>query len=81
MQNNLEHAFSSQLQEINIKNIAYTGTLPSWLKGSLINNGPAQFEVGHTFFKHWFDGFAMLKKVDFSQEKVDFQNKILHSQQ
>lgn len=80
-QNPLVHAFSSQRQELAIDNIAYEGRLPSWLKGSLISNGPAQFEVGNTAFTHWFDGFAMLKKFDFNEEKIRFQNQFLHSQQ
>lgn len=77
----LVQAFSSQLQEIIIENIDYEGSLPLWLKGSLINNGPAQFEVGNTTFTHWFDGFAMLKRFDFNEGKIRFQNQFLRSQQ
>ncbi|MBS0290035.1 MAG: carotenoid oxygenase family protein [Proteobacteria bacterium] len=77
----LAQAFSSQLQEITIDNMNYEGSIPSWLNGSFINNGPAQFEVGNTTFTHWFDGFAMLKKFDFNKEKICFQNQFLHSEQ
>lgn len=80
-QDSLAHAFSSQLEEITIENMDYEGCLPDWLRGSLICNGPAQFEVGNTAFTHWFDGFAMLKKFDFNEGKISFQNRFLHSQQ
>ena len=43
-----------------IKEVAaqVTGSIPSWLRGTLIRNGPAQFEVGADSFRHWFDGLA-----------------------
>lgn len=81
MLKNLSKGFSSQLTETTLNNLPYEGEIPLWLEGSLINNGPAQFEIGNTQFKHWFDGFAMLKKFHFHQGKVSFQNRFLHSQQ
>ncbi|MFJ6082463.1 carotenoid oxygenase family protein [Streptomyces sp. NPDC092369] len=38
------------------------GTLPPWLSGTLLRNGPARFEVGDRSFRHWFDGQAMIHR-------------------
>ena len=40
---------------------AVEGTLPSWLHGYLVRNGPGTFRG----MKHLFDGYAMLVKVHF----------------
>lgn len=73
--------FSTQLDEITIPNVKVEGSVPSWISGHLICNGPAQFEVGKTTFNHWIDGFAMLKKFSFNSGNISFQNKFLRSQQ
>ena len=36
------------------------GSLPDWLSGKLIRNGPGLFEIGDTKLNHWFDGMALL---------------------
>jgi beta,beta-carotene 9',10'-dioxygenase len=77
----VQKAFSSQYQELLLDDIKVEGEIPSWLSGSFISNGPAQFEVGSSAFTHWFDGFSMLKKFDFQGGKVSFQNRFLQSQQ
>lgn len=41
------------------------GTLPDWLEGSLIRNGPAMYENGGASVNHWFDGMAMLHRFGF----------------
>jgi carotenoid cleavage dioxygenase-like enzyme len=73
--------FLSQYYETQLDNPLITGDIPKWLLGSFVSNGPAQFEVGKTSFKHWLDGFAMLKKFNFKSGKISFQNLFLHSQQ
>lgn len=78
---NFSKAFSSQYKEITLDKLNIEGDIPKWLSGSFVSNGPAQFEVGATNFNHWFDGFAMLKKFDFSDGSVKFQNKFLHSRE
>ena len=37
-----------------------SGTIPPWLSGRLIRNGPGLFEVGDTKYSHLFDGLALL---------------------
>jgi len=36
------------------------GSIPLWVSGRLLRNGPGMFEIGDTRFKHWFDGLALL---------------------
>ncbi|MFN7096572.1 MAG: carotenoid oxygenase family protein [Gammaproteobacteria bacterium] len=78
---NLTALYASQLQELSLARLSYDGVIPTWLSGSFISNGPAQFEVGNTQFNHWLDGFAMLKKFTFHAGQVSFQNRFLRSKQ
>lgn len=77
----LRQAFSSTYQETTLTSLEVIGEIPSWLTGTYISNGPAQFEIGSFQFNHWFDGFAMLKKFEFQEGHVRFQNKFLQSRQ
>lgn len=51
--------------------VRYTsGTIPSWLSGRLVRNGPGLFEVGDTEYKHWFDGLALLHSFTIADGKL-----------
>ena len=50
---------------------AVEGTLPSWLHGSLVRNGPGTFRG----MKHLFDGYAMLVKVHFEGGQASVQQR------
>ena len=41
------------------------GALPEWLRGSLLLNGPALWELPKGRYAHWFDGLAMLHRLRF----------------
>ena len=71
--------FSTLDKEIAIQELPITGTLPEWLSGTLVRNGPAKFEVGEKKLRHWFDGLAMLHKFSFQHGKVSDVNKFLES--
>jgi carotenoid cleavage dioxygenase-like enzyme len=55
------------------------GSLPSWLAGTLLRNGPARFEVGARGYRHWFDGLAMLHRFSIADGKVSYANRYLAS--
>jgi carotenoid cleavage dioxygenase-like enzyme len=55
------------------------GTLPSWLKGTLLRTGPSKFEVGNRSYNHWFDGLAMLHRFAFADGGVSYANRFLES--
>jgi carotenoid cleavage dioxygenase-like enzyme len=66
-------------QEVMLDQLPVRGTLPAWLTGTLVRNGPAQFEVGSQAYTHWFDGLGMLHKFAFRDGAVSYANKFLKS--
>lgn len=55
------------------------GDLPSWLRGTLIRNGPADFDAGGRRLRHWFDGFAMLHAFSVTGGAVSYSNRYLET--
>jgi len=56
-----------------------TGSLPGWLAGSLLRNGPGLFEAGEQPLRHWFDGQAMLHRFAVQAGTVTYGNRFLRS--
>ena len=79
MENPGKLGYESLNEEVAIDALSVTGTMPSWLHGSLVRNGPGKFEVGEDAFRHWFDGFAQLHRFSFQQGQVSYANKFLQS--
>lgn len=52
------------------------GTIPYWLDGVYLRNGPGQFQIGDHEFEHLFDGYAALVRVHFKEGKL----KVAHAQ-
>jgi carotenoid cleavage dioxygenase-like enzyme len=52
--------FSATLTEGEFNALPMQGSIPQWLRGSLIRTGPGILEVGKQSYHHWFDGLAML---------------------
>ncbi|XP_036399834.1 beta-carotene oxygenase 1, like [Megalops cyprinoides] len=55
------------------------GTLPHWLQGTLLRNGPGMFSVGDTAYNHWFDGMALIHSFTFKDGEVYYRSKYLNS--
>ena len=55
------------------------GTIPSWLSGTLIRNGPGRFRVGEQRVNHWFDGLAMLRRYAVDDGAVRYTNRFLRT--
>ncbi|XP_070773100.1 carotenoid-cleaving dioxygenase, mitochondrial-like [Enoplosus armatus] len=55
------------------------GTMPSWINGNLLRNGPGKFEFGNTHYNHWFDGMAMLHQFKIDKGQVTYMSRFLHS--
>ena len=79
MSSKFQLGFSTLEREIQLEQLPTRGTIPRWLSGTLIRNGPAKFEVGRKQFRHWFDGLAMLHKFSFQHSRVSYANKFLES--
>lgn len=71
--------FKSLNQEVVLPTLEVQGTIPSWLKGTLIRNGAGKFETSTHVVSHPFDGFAMLHAFSFKNGNVSYANKFLES--
>jgi carotenoid cleavage dioxygenase-like enzyme len=80
MTNHFRQNFVTQKAEVHLPDVPVTGTIPSWLNGTLIRCGPGQFEQAHASYKHWFDGLSMPHRYTFKNGKLSFQNRFLHSE-
>ncbi len=56
------------------------GSIPAWLSGTLIRNGPGKFEAGGTRVSHWFDGLAMLRRYAIGNGTVRYSNRFLRTE-
>ncbi|KAG0726478.1 Carotenoid isomerooxygenase [Chionoecetes opilio] len=56
-----------------------TGTLPEWLNGKLIYNGPGLTKVGKQEYNHAFDSAGLLQKFDITGGKVTYSNRYVRS--
>jgi carotenoid cleavage dioxygenase-like enzyme len=65
--------------EVALDDVPVRGTMPGWLTGSLIRNGPGTFQVGQRRYRHWFDGLAMLHRFSFSEGRVSYANRFLET--
>ncbi|KAM8904928.1 beta,beta-carotene 15,15'-dioxygenase [Spinachia spinachia] len=56
------------------------GSIPPWLQGTLLRNGPGLFSLGDSKYNHWFDGMSLLHSFTFSQGQVTYRSKFLKSE-
>jgi carotenoid cleavage dioxygenase-like enzyme len=75
-----EHAagFRTQTEEVSDERLPVEGSLPGWLAGQYVRNGPGQFEVGDTALGHWFDPLAMLRSFSVG-DGVTYTNRFVRS--
>ena len=71
--------FETLESEISLDSLPVEGSIPEWLAGTLIRNGPAKYEAGERRFRHWFDGLAMLHRFSFSGGEVSYANRFLRT--
>ncbi|XP_072302420.1 carotenoid-cleaving dioxygenase, mitochondrial-like isoform X2 [Eucyclogobius newberryi] len=55
------------------------GSIPTWVNGKLLRNGPGKFEFGNTHYNHWFDGMAMLHQYNIQNGQVTYMSRFLQS--
>jgi carotenoid cleavage dioxygenase-like enzyme len=65
--------------ELSATDLPVHGTLPPWLSGTLVRNGPARFTIGSETYRHWFDGLAMLHRFEIRDGAVSYANRFLRS--
>jgi len=72
--------FTTLKEEIILPTVKINGSIPQWLKGTLIAIGPAKFELGKDRVKYAFHGFGMLHRFSFNGADVSYANKFLQSE-
>ncbi|MCJ8748617.1 hypothetical protein PDJAM_G00166920 [Pangasius djambal] len=55
------------------------GTIPKWIHGNLLRNGPGKFEFGNQHYNHWFDGMAMMHCFQIADGQVTYRSRFLRS--
>jgi beta,beta-carotene 9',10'-dioxygenase len=71
--------YASQLHEMESDSLKVRGRVPAWLSGTLVRNGPGQFEIGDHALQHWFDGLAQLHRFTIHEGRVSYANRFLQS--
>ena len=72
--------FLSQPDEVDDAPVRVEGTLPRWLAGDYLLNGPAIFDFGHGQFGHWFDGLAKLHRLHIDAAGVRYRSRLLQTE-
>src|SRR5256885_11176934 len=65
--------WESLKQEVVLDDVPVEGTLPGWLEGTLVRNGPADYDHGE---RHWFDGLAMLHRFGIHRGRGSYANRL-----
>lgn len=55
------------------------GTIPPWLRGSFLLDGPGRMTYGEHEFNHVFDGSALLQRFTFGETGATFCSRFLKS--
>jgi carotenoid cleavage dioxygenase-like enzyme len=71
--------FKSLDEEVHVDSVPVTGTVPAWLRGSLVRVTPALMDGGGKTIKHWFDGAAMLNAFGFGDGGVSYGSRFLQT--
>lgn len=66
-------------QEFDQYPLSIEGTVPDWLKGTFVRNGPVGVQIQDQQLAHWFDGPAMLHAFAFQNSKALYSNKFLRT--
>jgi carotenoid cleavage dioxygenase-like enzyme len=72
--------FRTLTEEVRDRPLPVEGTVPDWLDGALVRNGPAHFETAEGRVNHWFDGLAMLRRFGFDDGAVRYTNRFLRTE-
>jgi beta,beta-carotene 9',10'-dioxygenase len=72
--------FESGARETDDAEVIVSGELPVWLRGSLLLNGPALWDLAQRSYEHWFDGLALLHRVRIADGRARYRSRYLQSE-
>ena len=61
------------------RNLCYEGSIPEWLCGDIVRNGPGKFQIGEGKMNHMFDGMALVQKFSIRNGDVTYQSRFVQS--
>lgn len=79
MPNRFQAGFQNAPADIPPQRLPIHGKFPDWLRGTLVRNGPGQFDLKGARYRHWFDGQAMLHAFTIDHEGVCYTARCLRS--
>lgn len=71
--------FDSGAREIDDAEVRVEGEPPAWLRGALLLNGPALWELPGGGLRHWFDGYAMQHRLRIDATGVRYRSRFVRS--
>jgi carotenoid cleavage dioxygenase-like enzyme len=80
MANTWRAGFETQREELSDRRLDVSGAFPAWLDGTLLVNGPGQFDVGGESLQHWFDALAMLRRIRIDDGDARYTNRFVRSE-
>lgn len=72
--------FLSGAREIDDAPVAVQGSVPKWLRGTLLLNGPALWDLPKGRLEHWFDGYAMWHALRIEEAGVRYRSRFCASE-
>ena len=75
-----ERGFLSGAAEIDDAAVRVQGALPPWLRGTLLLNGPALWELPGGRLEHWFDGYGMWHALSIDRAGVRYRSRFSASE-
>jgi carotenoid cleavage dioxygenase-like enzyme len=72
----MQCGFLQNSEEHDIECLEVEGSIPLWLAGELIRNGPGKVVVDKPM-KHWFDGLAMLHRFHIANGNVAYRSRFI----
>ncbi|XP_011862106.1 PREDICTED: carotenoid isomerooxygenase-like isoform X2 [Vollenhovia emeryi] len=63
-----------------LRSTEVTGTIPKWLKGTLLRNGPGNLKVGKYRYQHLFDSSALLHRFEITDGEVTYQRRFVQTE-
>jgi len=75
----IERAFTHAFEEADNVRCEVEGEIPSFVRGTLLMNGPARFGRGDVRYKHWLDGDGMVAALRFGEGGASYQSRFVKS--
>ena len=71
--------YASGACEIDAAPVRVEGSVPAWLRGALLLNGPALWELPGGALQHWFDGYAMQHRIAIDAGDASYRSRFVGS--